>query len=293
MPERWHRKFSAVRSAVRIDARGRRPRRARRRRRRVAVAATRHSMKTAVSTWRNARRRTPRRRAHRGHEPRTRRGPRAPMSSRAAVMSPSGPRSFGRARRRDGRRRASVLTDHQPPAELVARLGEVGAGVGAPALLAGGGAARQAPGRRSTRLRHSTASVRHGRRRSSSTTAEVRASDSASRSTPAPASSPAAARPRSFTASSPVPDSRRARWRVRPSGCTPRRRRAWRRSPRGRLARVRWPRRRAARTPCPRAASWTPGGWRRGRRCTRPRRTPTGRPAPWQPSRSVTTPPDR
>ena len=46
--------------------------------------------------------------------------------------------------------------------------------------------------------------------------------------------------------------------------------------PRG-AARAGARRRSAARTPGLRAASWTPAGWRRGRRCTRPRRTPRDR----------------
>ena len=38
------------------------------------------------------------------------------------------------------------------------------------------------------------------------------------------------------------------------------------------------------RRPCPRAASWRPGGWPRARRCRPPRPRPTGRAARWPPT---------
>ena len=57
--------------------------------------------------------------------------------------------------------------------------------------------------------------------------------------------------------------------------------------------RRRWPRPRARRTRAPRAASSTPGGWHRGRRCTPPRRTPTGPGGSWRRRGRCTTPPER
>ena len=54
---------------------------------------------------------------------------------------------------------------------------------------------------------------------------------------------------------------------------------------------ARWPRPPGGRTPCPRAASSTPGGWRRGRPCTATSPAAHRPGSDVAPSRSVTTPP--
>ena len=84
---------------------------------------------------------------------------------------------------------------------------------------------------------------------------------------------------------------RRRRARCAPTGraAAPRRRAAPARP--AAAATARGPRRCARRTPAPRAGCCWPAGWRRGRRCRRPRRRRTGPGTSVRPSRSVRTPP--
>ena len=197
-------------------------------------------------------------------------------------------------------------------------VGEVGAGVGAAAL--GPGAARRRPGRRrpwpgcaarrprSTTAGRATPRSDDGGQRPRRRRRRPSASDSAERSTPASAvivrwsasRASAARRPPMPTRAAVARPADRGRRRHGPAGHARRRatagaaRSAWRPVGRGpsspALDGLDHPR---ARTPCRRAASSTPGGWRRARRCRPPRPPPTGRAATMAPSRSATMPPQR
>ena len=302
-PERWPSRLRAVRSAVSTDASGPLdPARTCPASSSIAVGRRPAAPRSRGRRRRRSRWRQPAGQHARGSGDQGGGRPSAAAGTRLAVTSPKTPRSSARARATTSR---TAVTGGSSQLAVIARTdgkrprtvaGKSSRGV-RPGSPPGPWPPRPGPGPPRPGWRARPGPGGHG----GDLVRGRRPARRRVRTTPAPRSWPAAAAPRplagsaglvatagpdGWEASAPpiAPGSDRVRREGRGGG------RRSRRAPLSPRARLRRP---GPRTPCPRAASSRPGGWRRGRPCRPPRRRPTGPGRAVAPSRSVRTPPHR